>query len=184
MSIVVAITGASGAIYGLRMLEVLAEKNFETHLVITKTAKNILRQETEKSVEEIESLASYHYDDNDLMAPIASGGFKTIGMIIAPCSMKTLAAISSGFSNNLVSRAADVTLKERRTLVLVPRETPFSAIHIRNMLRLANIGAIILPPIPAFYNSPKSINDLVDHTIGKILECYGVEHTLYRKWKD
>jgi len=178
----VAITGASGAIYGIRLLQALRDKGVETHLVVTRSAETIICHETEISIDEIKRLATHCYDESDFNAPIASGSFKSSGMAIIPCSMKTLGGIASGFAYNLVMRAADVTLKERRTLVLVPRETPLNAIHLGNMLKLTRIGAIVLPPVPAFYNLPKSIDDIVDHTVGRVLDCFGIDHALYKRW--
>jgi len=182
MSLVVSITGASGTVYGIRLLEVLREKSIGTDLVITETAKKILNRETRRLVEEIEGLATRCYDESDLEAPISSGTYKTLGMVVIPCSMKTLAGIASGFSYNLVIRAAEVTLKERRTLVLVPRETPLNIVHLRNMWYLARIGAVILPPMPAFYNRPKTLNDIIDYTVGRVLDCFSVDHDLYERW--
>ena len=184
MRLVVAITGASGAVYGVRLLQVLRDKDVETHLIVTGSAETVIRQETETSVDEVKRLARYCYNENDFNAPIASGSYKSSGMVIIPCSMKTMGGLASGFAHNLVIRAADVTLKERRTLVLVPRETPLNAIHLENMLKLANIGAIILPPMPAFYGLPKSIDDIVNHTVGRVLDFLGVDHALYRRWGE
>ncbi len=182
IKIIVALTGASGSIYGIRLLQVLKELGIETNLIITPTAEYIIENETKFTVRQVRKIADRYYDVMDLKAPIASGSFRTDGMIIAPCSMKTLAAVAHGFSTNLVARAADVVIKERRPLTVLPRETPLSIIHIKNMLLLAEAGAIILPPIPAFYSKPKTIDDLVNHTVGKILDMHHIEHKLYRRW--
>jgi 4-hydroxy-3-polyprenylbenzoate decarboxylase len=183
MDLIVAMTGASGATYGIRLLEVLRERRIVTHLIVSKVAATTIRYETKKTLAEVERLAKYSYDENNVDARIASGSFESSGMIIIPCSMKTLAGVATGFATNLILRAADVTLKERRTLILVARETPLSIIHLRNMLELARMGAIILPPMPAFYTSPKSIEDIVNHTIGKILDQLKIKHDLYGGWK-
>jgi 4-hydroxy-3-polyprenylbenzoate decarboxylase len=182
MRLVVAITGASGAVYGKRLLEVFYEKNVETHLIITNVAENIIRDELGLSKETIAKLATRSYANDNLTAPITSGSFKTDGMIIVPCSTKTLAGIAHGYSDNLVLRAADVTIKERRKLVLVLRETPLSPIHLKNMLYLARLGVVILPAAPAFYFKPRTIDDLANFIVGRILELFGIEHNLYKKW--
>ncbi|MEM0079229.1 MAG: UbiX family flavin prenyltransferase [Nitrososphaerota archaeon] len=179
---IVAITGASGVIYGKRLLEVLKDKDAEIHLVISRSAEKIIEYELGVSRRDLEKYADYNYSENDLDSPLASGSFKTDGMIIVPCSLKTIAGIASGFSSNLILRAADVTIKEGRKLILVPRETPLSSIHLRNMLELARIGVVILPAMPAFYHKPTSIQDLVDFIVGKILDNLGIEHNLYRRW--
>jgi 4-hydroxy-3-polyprenylbenzoate decarboxylase len=183
MKLIVALTGASGVIYGFRLLEVLADK-VETHLILSKLAERNLALEMDKNVVEVKRLANYFYDFNDLSAPIASGTFKTDGMVIVPCSMKTLASIACGYADNLITRAADVTLKEKRKLVLVPRETPLSIIHLKNLLRVAEAGAIVLPPVPAFYNKPKTVDEIVNYVVGKILDCLGIEHELFKRWKS
>jgi len=182
MRLVVAITGASGSIYGIRLLEVLKEKGIEVHLIVTKNAEKIIFHETGKTINDVKSLASFCYGEEDLTALIASGSFEFDGMIVIPCSMKTLSGIASGFAFNLVIRAADVTLKEKRNLILVPRETPLNVIHLLNMLKLAKIGAVILPPIPSFYNCPKSVDDIINHTVGRILDILKIRHELYKKW--
>lgn len=183
MRLIVAITGASGVIYGVRLLQVLKEKNVETHLILSKWAEKVIDSETGLSVEEVKRLASFCHDVNDLTAPPASGSFKIDGMVVAPCSMKTLSAIANGYADNLIARSADVMLKEAKRLILVPRETPLNIIHIKNMLKAAQAGAIMLPPIPAFYHKPKTIDDIVNHTVGKILNCLGIEHDLFKGWK-
>ena len=182
MKIVLSITGASGAIYGVRALQVLHDLNVETHLVISEAAKLTLQYETEWSVEALRDIASELYDNNQIGAAIASGSFQTDAMIIIPCSMKTLACVANGISDTLTARAADVMLKERRKLILCPRETPLNAIHIKNMLTLCELGAYIIPPCPAFYNKPKSIDDIIDHHIMKITDALGLEHPSPRRW--
>jgi len=183
MEIIVGISGASGVIYAIRLLETLKDLNVKTHLVITKVAEKVIKSETNLTKSEIIALATHYYDINDLMAPISSGSFKTDGMVIVPCSMKTLAGIATGYSSNLLLRAADVTLKEGRTLVLVPRETPLSTIHLLNMYKVAQAGAIILPAMPAFYHKPKTIDNLINYIVGKILDAFNLEHKLYKRWE-
>ena len=184
MRLIVAITGASGAIYGKRLLEVLRNKSVETHLIISKIAEKVIAHELEMTEKDIKKLVAYAYDADDLHAPIVSGSFKTNGMVIIPCSMKTLAGISHGYSDNLILRAADVMLKEKRKLILVPRETPLSVIHLRNILDLAQQGIVIVPAMPAFYHKPKNINSLTDYVVGKVLDLLGIEHTLFKRWQE
>lgn len=183
MRLVVAITGCSGVIYGVRLLEVCRQLGIETDLIISRAAEEILKFELEKGVEDIRKLATRSYSPDDLAAPLASGSVRTDGMVIMPCSMKTLGAIASGVAADLISRAAEVTLKEGRPLVLVPRETPFNLIHLENMARLNRAGATILPAMPAYYHKPKAISDLVDFVVGKVLDALNVEHELYRRWQ-
>jgi flavin prenyltransferase len=181
--IVVGVTGASGVVYGIRLLEALsAAQGIETHLVLTQSARQILKLETNLSSDHVESLAHRSYDPNDLAASIASGSFLTEGMIVAPCSMKTLSMIAMSFNENLLVRAADVTLKEKRKLVVVPRETPWHLGHLRAMTAVVEMGGMILPPIPAFYHMPRTIEDIVDQTVGKILDQFGIPHSLFRRW--
>jgi 4-hydroxy-3-polyprenylbenzoate decarboxylase len=180
--LIIAITGASGVIYGKRLLEVLQNKKIETHLIISEAAEKIIKHELEVTKEEIEKLASHVYSVDDLTAPIASGSFKTDAMIIIPCSMKTLAGIAHGYAENLILRAADVMLKEKRKLILVPRETPLNIVHLRNMLELAKQGVTIAPAMPAYYHKPKSVSDIVDYVVGKVLDCLEIEHTLFKRW--
>ena len=183
MVLIIGITGASGAVYGIRLLEVLSEmKNIETHLVISEAAEITIHHETDWTPADIRRLADYSYDINDISAPISSGSFKTDGMIIAPCSVKTMSAISSSYNENLMVRAGDVTLKERRKLVLLVRESPLHLGHLRSMERLTETGAIILPPVPAFYTRPQSIDDIIDYTVGKVLDIFDVEHNLFQRW--
>ena len=183
--LVVAITGASGAIYGVRLLEVLSSiEAIETHLVISASGALTALQELDMKRAEIEKLASVAHGVKDIGASIASGSFDADGMVIAPCSMKTLAAVALGLSDNLVARAADVMLKERRRLVLLVRETPLNLAHLRNMVAVTEMGAIVMPPVPAFYNRPKSIDDLVNHTVGRVLDLFDISHThLLQRWQ-
>jgi 4-hydroxy-3-polyprenylbenzoate decarboxylase len=178
----VAITGASGVVYGRRLLEVLREKKVETYLIVSKAAEKVVEHELKQTKKDLEKLAAHTYDEDDLSAPFMSGSFQTDGMVIVPCTMKTLAGIASGYADNLILRAADVTIKEHRRLVIVPRETPLSVIHLRNMLTLAELGVSVVPAMPAYYHNPMRIDDLVDFVVGKVLDCLGVEHTLYRRW--
>jgi 4-hydroxy-3-polyprenylbenzoate decarboxylase len=180
--LIVAITGATGAIYGVRVLQRLREVGVETHLVMSRWGARTLLHETSWSREQVEALASATYAPADMGALISSGSFRTDGMIIAPCSAKTLAAIAHGYGDNLVHRAADVILKERRRLVLAVREAPLSEIHLENMLKLARMGTVILPPMPAFYNHPQSVDDVVEHTVARILDQFGVEVQSAMRW--
>lgn len=182
--LIVAITGASGVIYGIRLLEVLKRGGeIETHLVLSAAAKATIAQETEWKISEVEALASVVHNANDVGASIASGSFVTMGMVIVPCSIKTLSAVANSYSNDLISRAADVCLKEARPLILCVRETPFHLGHLRLMTQAAEIGATILPPIPAFYGKPTSIDEIIDGTIGRILLRLEIDNELYTKWK-
>lgn len=184
MRIVVAITGASGAIYGLRLLEVLHRRpEVETFLVVSDAAALTLPLETGCTLEAARALANHSFSDHDLAASIASGSFHTDGMVVAPCSIKTLSALASSYSDTLIARAGDVSLKERRRLVLLVRETPLHAGHLRLMLTLAELGAVILPPVPAFYSRPATVDDMVNHTIGRALDQLGLEHNLYPPWE-
>src|SRR5688572_3147233 len=182
MKIIVGITGATGAIYGVRILERLREAGAETHLVISRWGARTLLHETPYSREQVESLASVAYAPGDMGAAISSGSFRTDGMVIAPCSAKTLAAVAHGFGENLVHRAADVILKERRRLVLVVREAPLSDIHLENMLKLSRMGAVVLPPMPASYNHPRTVDDVVDHTVARMLDQFGIEMRGAPRW--
>jgi 4-hydroxy-3-polyprenylbenzoate decarboxylase len=182
--IVVGISGASGAVYGIRLLEVLAQRpKIETHLVITQIARLVIAQESDRAVAQIEALADYAYAPGDLTASIASGSFATGGMVIAPCSVKTLSAVANSYAADLVSRAADVTLKEGRPLALLVRETPLHLGHLRLMARAAEAGAIIFPPVPAFYGRPQTVTEIVDGTVGRVLARMGLENDLYTRWE-
>ena len=182
MKIIVAITGATGAIYGVRILQRLREAGAETHLVISRWGARTLLHETPYSREQVEALATVNYAPGDMGAAISSGSFRTDGMVIAPCSAKTLAAIAHGFGENLVHRAADVVLKERRKLVLVVREAPLSDIHLENMLKLSRMGGVVLPPMPAFYNHPQTVDDVVDHTVSRVLDQFGLDAGGSERW--
>lgn len=182
--LVIGISGASGAIYGIRILEFLAERpEVETHLVISRAAGLIITREVDMTVQEIEDLADVAYRPDDLAAPIASGSFTTEGMVIAPCSIKTLSAVANSYAANLIRRAADVTLKERRPLALMVRETPLHLGHLRLMAQATEIGATIFPPIPAFYGHPQTIEDVIDETLGRVLSHVGVENELFTVWE-
>lgn len=183
MLLVIGITGASGVIYGIRLLQVLsAIKDVETHLIISGAGEQNIAYETDWKVEDVKALASFNYDINDIPARLASGSFKWDGMIIAPCTIKTMSALAYSNTENLLIRAGDVSLKERRKLVLLIRETPLHLGHLRNMERLSEMGAIIMPPVPAFYHKPKTIEDIIDHTIGKVLDIFNIEHNLFQRW--
>jgi flavin prenyltransferase len=182
MKIIVAITGATGAIYGVRILQRLREAGAESHLVISRWGARTLLHETPYSREQVEALATVTYAPGDMGAAISSGSFRTDGMVIAPCSAKTLAAIAHGFGENLVHRAADVVLKERRKLVLVVREAPLSDIHLENMLKLSRMGSVVLPPMPAFYNHPRTVDDVVEHTVSRVLDQFGLDVSGVERW--
>ncbi|MDY6965042.1 MAG: UbiX family flavin prenyltransferase [Halobacteriota archaeon] len=183
MRIVVGITGASGAQYGVRLLEVLRDRSdVETHLIISDSGKEIIRLETDINIKTVYSMASHIYKNDDLAAPVSSGSYNFDGEIILPCSMKTLASIANGISDTLITRVADVCLKEGRLLVLMPRETPLSLIHCENLVRVKRAGAVILPASPAFYSRPTSISDLIDFMVGRVLDSLGIEHNLYKRW--
>ncbi|MGM0771741.1 MAG: UbiX family flavin prenyltransferase [Halobacteriota archaeon] len=183
MELVIGISGASGAQYGIRLLELLADIEIDTHLIVTKAAEKIIEVETDLAPGDIKDLATYVHDEKDFTAPIASGSHSFEGMIIAPCSMKTLASVANGTSDNLLGRTADVCLKERRKLVLMTRETPLSGIHIENMLKAHNAGAILLPACPAYYNRPESIDDLINFMAGRALDLMKVRNDAYMRWK-
>jgi 4-hydroxy-3-polyprenylbenzoate decarboxylase len=183
LEIVVGISGASGVQYGIRLLQVLKEKGCITHLIMTDSARKIIEIETHSLPGEVQKLASNVYQSDDFAAPVASGSHIFDAMVVIPCSMGTLSAIASGSSDTLITRAADVCLKEKRRLVLVPRETPLSLIQLRNMVTAAEAGAVILPACPAFYSCPQSLCDLVDVLVGRVLDLLGVENDLYQRWK-
>lgn len=182
MKLVIGISGATGAIYGIRILQVLKPIPIETHLVLTDSAKRTIEMETDFTVKEVESLADYVHDNRDIGAAISSGSFKTDGMIIAPCSIKSLSALANSYNDSLLVRAADVMLKEKRKLVLIPRETPLHAGHLKLLLALAEIGAVLLPPMPAYYHMPKTIDDIINQTVGKALDQFNIEHQLFKRW--
>jgi 4-hydroxy-3-polyprenylbenzoate decarboxylase len=182
--LVVGITGASGAIYGLKALKVLREIKVETHLVISRSAQITVAHELEMNVSELAKLADVVYRIDDIGAAISSGSFPTMGMIIAPCSVRTLAEIASGVTSSLLTRAADVILKERRKLVLMVRETPFHLGHLRAMTAVTEMGAIVMPPLPAFYAKPKTLEEMVDHSVGRALDLLGIENHLVRRWGE
>lgn len=183
--LVIGMSGASGALLGIQMLEILKENpKWESNLVISKGAEETIKQETEYTIEDVIKLADNAYSIKDIGASIASGTFKTEGMVIVPCSMKTVAGIACGYSDNLLLRAADVTIKERRNLVLVARESPLSTIHLRNMLTLSELGAIIIPPMITYYNKPNNLNDLNRHIIGKVLDRFGIEVNGFNRWGE
>jgi len=184
MKLVIGITGSTGVIYGVRLLEVLKEKNIQTHLIFTEWAKKCLAMETNITVDEVKSLATTVSDESNMAASISSGTHKMDGMIVIPCTMKTLSSIAVGYDETLVARAAGVTLKESRKLVLVTRETPLTAINLENMLKLARLGVVILPPVPGFYTKPKTIDEIVNHTVGKCLDQFNIEHDLYKRWGE
>ena len=180
--IVVGITGASGVIYGIELLRKLKKEHLETHLIISESGKKNISLETDYSVTEVESMADKHYDNADLAAPLASGSFLTDAMIVAPCTIKTLSGIVNSYSENLIVRTADVMLKEKRKLVLLVRETPLHQGHLRLMTMAADMGAHILPPMPAFYHRPKTLDDIVQQTVGKVFDYLGIPHDLFRRW--
>jgi 4-hydroxy-3-polyprenylbenzoate decarboxylase len=180
---IIGISGASGAIYGVRLLEVLARLGRETHLVMTPAARRTIEIETTYRWQEVEAMASFAYSPEDVGAPLASGSWVTEGMMVVPCSMKSLSAIANSYADNLLTRAADVTIKEGRRLVLAVRETPLHAGHLELMLNLARRQVIILPPMPAFYHQPQTIADVIDHTTGKILDQFGIKHDLFVPWQ-
>ena len=182
MRLVIGITGSTGVIYGIRMLEVLKTLNIETHLIMSEWAEKCISMETKYSVEQVKSLATTISDEKNMAASISSGTHKTDGMIVIPCSMKSLSSIANGYDETLVARAAGVTLKESRKLILVARETPLTAINLENMLKLAQLGVIIMPPVTEFYTNPTSIDAMIDHIVGKCLDQFDIEHDLFTRW--
>jgi flavin prenyltransferase len=183
MKIVVGISGASGAIYGIRTLEVLRHLGIESHVVISDAAKQTIHHETPYKIKDILDLVSHYYDQKDIGAAISSGSFKVDGMIVAPCSIKTLSAIANSYNDELITRAADVQLKERRKLVLLVRETPLNLSHLNHMTLITQMGGVILPPVPSFYHLPKSVDDIVNQTVGKALDQFGIDAHLFDRWK-
>ena len=180
--LVVGVTGASGSVMGIRLLESLSALGVETHLVVSGAGAVTLACETRLKLKDLRALADHWYRPEDIAAPIASGSFKCLGMIVAPCSTRTVAEIASGVTSGLLTRAADVALKERRRLVLMVRETPLHSVHLRNLLTLSEMGAVIAPPVPAFYNDPKSVDDIVDHAVGRALDLFGLDSGKVRRW--
>lgn len=182
--IIIAITGSSGIIYGIKLLQELKKLDIETHLVVSKAGQLTRAYETTISAAELKAMADVYHPNSDFYASIASGSFQTMGMIVAPCSMKTLGEIASGVSSSLISRAADVVLKERRKLVLLAREAPLHLGHLQNMVQITQMGGIIFPPVPAFYTKPESIEDIVDDTAGRILDLFSIENELVKRWGE
>ncbi|HEV7417324.1 MAG TPA: UbiX family flavin prenyltransferase [Tianweitania sediminis] len=182
--LIVGISGASGTIYGIRLLELLRETPIETHLVMSRSAEITAAYETDRKIAEIRSLADVAWRQEDIAASISSGSFKTMGMIVAPCSIRSMSEISGGVTSTLLTRAADVVLKERRRLVLMLRETPLHTGHLKTMTQLSEMGAIIAPPVPAFYAKPETLMDMVDHTIGRVLDLFDIDLGTVRRWKD
>ncbi|MGD8227345.1 MAG: UbiX family flavin prenyltransferase [Desulfobacteraceae bacterium] len=182
--IVIGISGASGVIYGIKMLSLLQGKAFQTHLIISESGRQNIEIETSYKADDVAAMADYTYDNRDVGAALASGSYLTEGMVVVPCTIKTLSGIANSYTNNLLVRASDVTLKEKRKLVLVVRETPLHVGHLRLMMKAANMGAHILPPIPSFYHQPKTIDDIIHQTIGKIFDYMGIEHDLFTRWGE
>ena len=182
MNLIIGISGSTGVIYGIRMLQVLKKLNIQTHLIMSEWGMKCIPMETEYSVDHVKSLATTVSDEYNMAASVSSGTHKVDGMIVAPCSMKTLSSIANGYDETLIARAADVTIKESRKLVLMTRETPLSAIHLENMLKLSRLGVVILPPVTEFYTKPKTIEDIINHGIGKCLDQFDIEHDLYVRW--
>ena len=180
----IGMTGSTGAIYGIRLLEVLGDLGVETHLVMSQWAAKCVGMETDYSVSDVKSLATATSDDVNMASAISSGTHMTDGMIVAPCSMKTASAIAHGYDDTLIARAAGVTIKESRKLVLVAREAPLSAIHLENLLKMARLGVVVLPPVTEFYTKPSTIRDIIDHTVGKCLDQFRIEHGLYARWGE
>lgn len=180
--IVVGISGGSGSIYALSLLKALKELNIETHLVVSTMGRAVMQHECGVSLDELKEMASHYHDNQNFFAPISSGSFKADGMVVVPCSMKTISAVANGYSDSLLTRACDVTIKERRKLVLVPRETPLSPVHLENMLKLSKMGVTIMPLAPGFYNHPETIEDMVLHMTGRILDNLGIDNNLAYRW--
>jgi len=181
--LIIGISGASGTVYGIRILELLGGTEIETHLVMSKSAEMTLAYETDLKPKDIRTLAKVNHPSADIGASISSGSFQTMGMVVVPCSIKTMSEIATGVTSSLLSRAADVVLKERRRLVLAVRETPLHGGHLRTMVQLADMGAIIAPIVPAFYNRPKTVDDIINHTVGRLLDLFGIETSVVRRWQ-
>jgi flavin prenyltransferase len=181
--LIVGISGASGTVYGIRMLELLRGTDIETHLVMSKSAEMTLAYETDYKTKDIRALATVNHPNTDIGATISSGSFRTMGMVVAPCSIKSMSEIATGVTSTLLSRAADVVLKERRRLVLAVRETPLHGGHLRTMTQLADMGAIIAPIMPAFYNRPKTVDDIINHTVGRLLDLFGIDNSAVKRWQ-
>lgn len=182
--LIVGLSGASGVLYGIRLLQLLRDQPVETHLVISKSAEITLAHETDWKLRDVQALADYWHPQDDIGAAISSGSFRTLGMVVAPCSVKTLAEIASGVTSGLLTRAADVVLKERRRLVMMVRETPLTTVHLRNMLTVTEMGGIVAPPVPAFYARPDSIEAMVDHSVGRVLDLFDLEVGAVRRWGE
>jgi len=182
--LIIGISGASGVVYGVRLLESLVDLPVESHLIVSKSAELTISYEMDRKMADIRALADQVYPVQDVGAAISSGSFRTLGMVIIPCSMRSLGEIASGVTSSLLTRAADVVLKERRRLVLVTRETPLHLVHLRNMLTVTEMGAIVAPPLPAFYPLPESIDDIVDHTVGRVLDLFDIDSGKVRRWRD
>ena len=180
--LIVGLTGSTGAIFGIRLLEALKHSEIESHLIISKWAQRTIEHETPYTVEQVRALATVVHSQGDMGASISSGSFLTEGMVVIPCSMRTLAGIANGYGEHLVHRAADVILKERRRLVLVARETPLSQVHLENMLKLSRMGVVMLPPMPAFYNHPKTVDDVIDHIVARVLDQFGIAAPFAKRW--
>jgi flavin prenyltransferase len=181
---VVGISGASGAIYGVRILQLLRDTDIETHLVISKSAEVTIAHELNLNVREIKALATHSHASHDIAAAISSGSFQTLGMVVAPCSVRSMSEIATGVTSGLLTRAADVVLKERRRLVLMVRETPLHLGHLRTMTQLAEMGAIVAPPVPAFYSKPASVEAIVDHSVGRVLDLFDIEVKVFKRWGE
>jgi len=182
--LIIGISGASGVIYGIRMLEVLKNQGIETHLIISDAGKLNIKIETDYSVEQVLDMADFTYSNKEIAASVASGSFLTMGMVVAPCTVKTLSGIANSFSDNLLIRAADVQLKEKRKLALLFRETPLHKGHLRLLIQAADMGAQIIPPVPVFYHHPKTIDDIINQSVGKVLDYFGIEHDLFKRWDN
>ena len=182
--IIVGISGASGIAYGIRMLEALRDVSLETHLVMTRSARLAMAYETSLKPADVQALAAVNHRNDDMAASISSGSFRTLGMVVAPCSIRTLSEISTGVTSSLLTRAADVVLKERRRLILMVRETPLHLGHLRSMTQVTEMGAIVMPPVPALYNRPQSVDDIVKHSVGRVLDLFGIDNDLVRRWGE